>query len=98
MSEYLIDMSVEEKGTRGEVTLLRTEHSKCGLHDPGEIKYAGQRLSLSPTSRNVCAPGQRQSLSPTSPTSRNACANYFDFGSKRSKFSARPCFSSLNQR
>ena len=79
MSEYLIDMSVEEKGTRGEVTLLRTEHSKCGLHDPGEIKYAGQRLSLSPTSRNVCP-------------------NYFDFGSKRSKFSARPCFSSLNQR
>ena len=95
MSEYLIDMSVEEKGTRGEVTLLRTEHSKCGLHDPGEIKYAGQRHSLSPTSRNVCAPGQCHSLSPTS---RNASPNYFDFGSKRSKFSARPCFSSLNQR
>lgn len=80
MSEYLIDMSVEEKGTRGEVTLLRTEHSKCGQHDPGEIKYAGQRQSLSPNA------------------SRNACANYFDFGSKRSKFSARPCFKSLNQR
>lgn len=79
MSEYLIDMSVEEKGTRGEVTLLRTEHSKCGLHDPGEVKNAGQCHSLSPTSRN-------------------ASPNYFDFGSKRSKFSARPCFSSLNQR